>query len=83
MRFRVRPSRLCMSPFVGSSRKILVVAIISSRAVNHPFGRNQDFVWVGEGGIIKNVAKPITKVIRPSIKNSHLRVHVNTLAGDK
>lgn len=31
---------------------------------------------------MKNVAKPITKVIRPSIKNNHLCVHVNTSAGN-
>jgi hypothetical protein len=50
-----------------------VVAITSSRGVNHPLGRNQDLVCVGDGGIIKNVAIPIRRDIRPSIRNSHLK----------
>jgi hypothetical protein len=45
--------------FVGSLRRIRVVAIVSSRSVNQPFFRYQAFVWVGEGGILKNVAIPI------------------------
>lgn len=59
--------------FVGSSRRIRVVAIVSSRSVNQPFFRYQAFVWVGEGGILKNVAIPIKRVRIPSTKNSHLK----------
>ena len=59
--------------FVGSSRRIRVVAIVSSRSVNQPVLRYQVFVWVGEGGNLKNVAIPIKRVIIPSIKKSHLK----------
>lgn len=64
------------------------VAIYSSRSVNQPLGLYHVLVCVGEGGILKNVAIPMDKVINPllemsdklfeqngitySIKNSHL-----------
>ena len=49
--------------------------IVSSRALNHPFGRNQDRVWVGDGGIMKYVAKPMMKVKMPSTRKSHHHQH--------
>ena len=39
--------------------------MISSRSVNHPLGRNQVLVCVGEGGMRKKVARPIVRVISP------------------
>lgn len=50
---------------VGSSRKIRAVEMYSSRSVNQPLGRNHVRVCVGEDGIIKNVAIPTVKVMRP------------------
>ena len=44
--------------------------MVSSRSVNQPFGRNQDRVCVGEGGIIKKVAIPITSVISPLVSQA-------------
>ena len=70
--FSDKPSRLCISPFVGSSRRMREVAMYSSRSVNQPLGRNQLFVCVGEGGILKNVAIPMRSVIAPSIRKSQL-----------
>lgn len=51
--------------FVGSSRRTLETIIVSSRSVNHPFGRNQVLVCVGEGGIMKKVAIPMVSEISP------------------
>lgn len=68
MRLILSAWRLCMSPFVGSSRRILDTMIVSSRSSNHPFGRNHERVCVGEGGILKNVAIPIAKVMEPLYK---------------
>ena len=51
--------------FVGSSLRMREVAITSSRSVNHPFGRYQVLVCVGEGGILKKVRIPIISVIDP------------------
>lgn len=39
--------------------------MVSSRSVNQPLGRYHVLVFVGEGGILKKVAKPMTKVIKP------------------
>lgn len=39
--------------------------IVSSRSLNHPFGLNHVRVWVGDGGIMKNVARPIKSVRQP------------------
>jgi hypothetical protein len=50
---------------VGSSLSTRVTAIVSSRSLNHPLGRYQVLVWVGDGGILKNVAIPISRVIKP------------------
>jgi hypothetical protein len=35
-------------------------------------GRYHVFVWTADAGMRKNDVKPITRVIRPSIRNSHL-----------
>ena len=50
---------------VGSSRRIRDIITTSSRSVNQPLGLNRALDCVGEGNIMKNVATPITRVIKP------------------
>lgn len=44
----------------------------TSRSVNQPLGRNHFFVSTAEAGIRKNDASPMRRVIKPSIRKSHL-----------
>jgi hypothetical protein len=46
--------------------------MVSSRSVNHPFGRNHVFVCTADAGIRKNEAKPMRRVISPSRRKIHL-----------
>lgn len=66
----VMPSLLCMSPLEGSSRRIRFTMIFSSRTVNQPWGRKRVAVCVGDGTIWNIAHIPMTKVKRPSTRNS-------------
>ena len=62
--------RLCMSLLEGSSRRIRLTRIFSSRSVNQPFLLYQVCVWVGDGTIAKTDQMPIPRVRMASMRNN-------------
>lgn len=71
--FSVMACLLCISPLLGSSRRMRLTMIFSSRSVNQPLGRHQLLVCVGEGAIMKTDQIPMISVRMPSSRKSHLQ----------
>lgn len=65
------PCLLCIVPFDGSSRRMRFTKIFSSCSENHPLGRCQALVFVGDGGIMNTDQIPKHKVRIPSIRKLH------------
>lgn len=62
----VNGSRLCIDDFEGSSRRILLTMIFSSRGVNQPFApRIPPAVEVGDEGMSTKARRPTTNVMSP------------------
>src|SRR5689334_18431999 len=67
---KVAGSLRAVRPLAGSSLRMRLIMMTSSRSVYQPLGQSTFLVDVGDAGKYKNEAKAIMTVRRPSSKNS-------------